>query len=162
MNSRLKLLLKRHLLALQSGVVWSWWRRNSGFSRRLIPLFVWPAQWPKCYNIFPLVKFSLLFYITTPCKWWCFEKEIFHAFSHFKLTFCKSWFFELKNQTRPYYWWFETKSEKITIHQSLFMDYCSWIIVHWLLFADYCSLFTIHQYCSLCFLYLFKGGCPLC
>ena len=49
--------------------------------------------------------------------------------------------------------WFKTKSEKN--HYSLFT-------IHGLLFTDYCSLFTVYRYCSLHFLCLSKGGCPLC
>ena len=105
--------------------------------------------------------------------WWCFGskrfmmmflfKEIFQAFSHFKLTWwcLKKRFFMflvISNLLSASFGsWIEESDkaptdddlrQKVKNHYSL------------LLFTDYCSLFTVHQYCSLCFLCLFKGGCP--
>ena len=127
---------KKPILPLQLRVVWSWWRRYPWFSRRLIDrftLFVWPTQWPKCYNVYPW--WSSHYCITTgPCKWWCFWKRRFFIIlvtSCFLLAHLDLWIEELDKPLLLMIW---VKKWKNTIH-----FYYLLITVHWLLFTG-----TIH------------------
>ena len=146
MNGLLKHLLQnpysKPILPLHSGVVWSWWR-YSWFSGRLIPLFVWPTQQPKCYNVYPW--FTPGEVPITALTQWCY--------------FLKRWFLVMMI---TYLWHKMPKWWKLMLllipHE---------ITIHFLLFTFHYSqlLFTIHCYCSwYCSLWkfcLFKGGCPL-
>ena len=46
-------------LVKSAEIAWSWWKRRT--------LFIWSTQQPKCYGVYSLVKFLLLFYTIAPC-----------------------------------------------------------------------------------------------
>ena len=97
MNGPLKLLLQKTLttLAIKSGSIMI--KKKLMIQQKIdSPIFFWSAQQPKCYNVYPLVKFPLLFHTTRMMfkeillvsrllvvssllllhcsmrKWWCF------------------------------------------------------------------------------------------
>ena len=123
-------------------IAWSWWKRRT--------LFIWSTQQPKCYGVYSLVKFLLLFYTIAPCANDDVLKKRFFMLlvisSSLTASFDSTRFFMLlvissllsasfgslnwRIKQGFYCWRFETKSEKL-----LFTDYCSPITVHFSLFT---------------------------
>ena len=107
------------------------WKRDNWInvqpSKHLV-LICLACTMAKMLQCLPTGEVSTIISHHYPTQMMIFWKDILHAFSHFKFTFSKFWFFGLKNQTRPLLLLIWDKKWKITIHFLLFTFHCSLVL----------------------------------